>query len=381
MICVFDKFTEKGHFDTCGERILNPTKCMIHHDLNGDYSLQLEQPILPDDDCHKFLQIYNIIRASNGQLFIIYWIQRKLVNNVPTVIVKAKHIFYWLDFKVVYGMATTGSTGWSLHDVLPEIFRKTNWRKGENFIHYDFTHSSDIYGGTDGIGNRIYEANGISVAKAIFECVDAWGGYLYRDNFKLSVNSEMEGSKANAFSAIHGWNVTDVTVTQDYTDHLTYITAKDNYGNGWEDAQTSGGGLAYQIERYLEFSYQDHSNLVKDGKTYFESHFYPPLSYEMNLADLKDSSRALGWDKLEHVNVGDTGWVESDILGIGTDQRVVSVDYDDLARRNTSVKISNFQKSSLHPGRWDSTVSMGSTPETKRLAALEKKGSYFTYID
>lgn len=380
MICVFDKFTKIGHFDTCGERILNPTKCMIHHDLNGDYSLQLEQPILPDDDCHKFLQIYNIIKTSNGQLFFIYWIQRKLVNNVPTVIVKAKHIFYWLDFKVVYGMATTGSTGWALHDVLPEIFNKTEWGDGPDYVNYRFAHSSDIYGGEGGAGNRIYEANGISVAKAVFECVDAWGAYLYRDNFKLSLNAEMENSKANAFTAIHGWNVTDVVMTQDYTDHLTFINAKDNFDNKYKNAQTSGG-IAYQIERYLEFSYQDKSTLVQDGKAYFEAHYYPPLSYEMNLADLKDSSRALGWDKLEHVNVGDTGWVESDILGIGTDQRVVSVDYDDLARRNTSVKISNFQKSSLHPGRWDSTVSMGSTPETKRIAALEKKGSYFTYID
>lgn len=373
MISVFDAFTPQNGFTTCGERILNPTVCKIHQEENGDYSLELHQPILSSDDSYQFLRPNNIIKPNSGQLFVIYYVQRKMVNLVPTVIVKARHIFYYLNDKVTYDIQTHGANGWSCYTVLDQLFEHAYWGKGTGLIDYDFTHTSDI---SDW---RHYTANGVSVGRCIFELCNTWSGFLYRDNFDIKINRTMYGRKLNAFSAIHGWNVSDITETIDYTDKITELHTKDNFGNTHAISYTPVGAFPHQVDVYIEFSYQEQSNLVKDTEAYLGVYKNPATSYDINLVDLSDTSRAAGWDGFERVKVGDEGTVYSSLLGINTDQRVVSIDYDDITGRNTNVKIAGFEKSSLHPGRFADSI-CGNNAETKRIANLEKKSSYFQKI-
>ena len=386
MVCVFDKWTRQNEFNTCGIRILNPVSCVTHCEQNGDYSIELHQPILPDDDCYRFLQPFNIIKNSKGQLFVIYFVQRKLENNIPMVIAKAKHVFYILNGRITYNVQTEGENGWSCWTVMDDIYNKADADivKTDELIYYDFTHTSDI-------GDwRHFSADKISVVKAIFEAIDTWQGYLYRDNFHYSLNREMENSQDNAFTAIHGWNVTDIVETIDYSNKITEIRATNNkdtllYGNSitphW------GGMFPYQVRAQLEFSYDQMSSLMTDADAYFGTYGLsldgdPKAAYEINnIANLSNSSRSSGWDAFERVNVGDRGWVKSDVLGISTYQRVVQTDFNDLTGKNDSVKIANFQiNSALHPGKFATRIS-GYNAETKRIANLERQRNFFEYVE
>ena len=385
MICVFDKWTRQNEFSTCGERILNPTYAMTHHEENGDYSIEIQQPILSSDDSYQFLKPYNIIKNSKGQLFPIYYVQRKLVNGIPTVIARAKHIFYILNGRITYDVQSQGENGWSCWTIIDDIYNKADADiiRTDELIHYDFTHTSDI-------GDwKHFSADKISVAKAVFEAVDTWSGYLYRDNFHYSVNRVMENSQDNAFSAIHGWNVTDIVETIDYSNKITEIRATDNMGNFYgKSIEPHWGGLfPYQVRGQLEFSYDQQSSLISDADAYYNTYALsrdgdPRAAYEINnIANLADSSRSAGWDAFEHVNVGDTGQVISDVLGISTTQRVISTDFNELTGKNESVKIANFQISTnLHPGRFNTRI-CGYNAETKRIANLERQRNFFEYVE
>lgn len=385
MICVFSAWTRQDEFNTCGERILNPSYCVTHHEDNGDYSIELHQPITPDDDCYQFLKPYNIIKNSKGQLFPIYYVQRKLVNGIPTVIAKAKHIFYILNGRITYNVQSQGADGWSCWTIMDDIYNHADADiiKTDELIYYDFTHTSDI-------GDwRHYSADKISVAKAVFEAVDTWSGHLYRDNFHYSVNRVMQNSQENAFHALHGWNVTDIVETIDYSNKITEIRATDNMGNSYGNSITPhwGGLFPYQMRAQLEFSYDQQSSLGTDANAYFATYGLaldgnPRAAYEIsNIASLSNSSRSTGWDAFERVNVGDSGWIDSDVLGISTYQTVVSTDYNDLTEKNDNVKIANFEISkNLHPGRFNTRI-CGYNAETKRIANLERQRNFFEYVE
>lgn len=384
MVCVFDKWTSQADLlkrpGMCGERILNPTYCMIHQELNGDWSIELHQPILPDDDCYMFLKAYNIIRVSSGQLFLIDYHQKKLVNGVPTLIVKGKHIFYYLNHKITYNVNTHGKgpegRGLECWMMIDDVFNGARIIDTDQLIEYKFTHSANI-----GELNH-YQANGISIAKAVFDICDIWDGYLYRDNFNFSIRRVMEGARYNAFDAIHGWNVTDVTETIDYSEDYTEILIQDNKGGQYTNSVTPvwGGSFQFQRARYFSVSYEDDSNLGNDAPRFWGKG--PATSYEMKMTDLSDTTRAAGWDSLETVRPGDVGTVRSAILGFTTEQQVVSTDFNEITQKNENVKIQGFRHSdSLHPGRYDQWINGAVDAKSRRIALLEKKAGYFEYIE
>lgn len=379
MVCVFDKWTKKDEFNTWGERILNPSYCMIHQEENGDYSLELHQPIDSADDSYLFLKHYNILKVTSGQLFIIDYIQKRMVSNVPTLIIKAKHIFYYLNHKITFNIQTQGENGWSCWTVLEHLFNNAYIKYNDDQIEYQFEYSSDL-----GQWNH-YSANGISIAKGIFDLCDIWGGYLYRDNFKLSIRAVMQGAKTGAFIAEHGWNVTDVTETIDWSGVYTEILADDNKGTQqFRESIVPKWGVSdfpFQRTGYVQLSYDDKSNLWNDARSIFNTRREPDVSYELNLMNLSDTTRASGWAGFEQIRVGDVGTVKSTILGFETQQRVVSTDFNELTQRNEKVKLQGFRhSSSLHPGRYDQFI-YGNNAETRRIANLERKSNFFEYVD
>lgn len=381
MICVFDKFTKQNEFNTCGERVLNPTSCTIHHDLNGDYSLELHQPILPDDDCYKFLKIFNIIKVSSGQLFPIYFVQKRMENGIPTMVVKARHIFYYWNDKTVSLSLETGSN--SLKTIIQQIFNHVEDRqyvREDNYCEYNFTWDATVTSEYE----KKFSANLISVGKSIMEACDLFNGVLYRDNFTFYIDSSMRYAKDNSFSAIHGWNMSEITETTDATDQCTYVVSKDNLGNTGHRSIGLYDMYPHHVVVGLDLSYDGQTNITADTKAYFEAHNYDRYenvmtTYDVNLLNLTDTTRAAGWDVFERCNIGDTGLIRSEILDIDNYQRIVSTDFNELTQKNERVKLANFRKSSMNPDRFRSSVS-GYSAETKRISQLEKKAGYFEKI-
>lgn len=379
MICVFDRHTKQNEFNHNGETVLNPTSCMIHQEENGDWSLELHQPVLPDDDCWQYLKLYNIIRVSSGQLFPIYFIQKRLENNVPTLVVKAKHIFYYLNDKIVTMSLETDGIGFSLKQIIQAVFDHVEHRDEGGLTEYQFSDYS--YMG----GFNHYSCDGISVAKAIFEIADVWGGKLYRDNFMFSIDEIQKNAAQNSFTAEHGWNMPEIIETVDSSDQITQLKYEDNYGFvQWRGLDLSRIPPPHQVMRKITMSYDGPSNAIGDSEMYMRAHafdiYYNTMTaYDVNLLNLSDTSRAAGWADLERCRVGDTGRVRSAILDIDNYQRVVGTDFNELTQRNERVKLANFRKSSMTPDKFASTVS-GYSAETKRIAMLEKKGSFFEYV-
>ena len=89
MICIYDKKTTKGNFQTNG--VLDEViSCFITEELNGDFELELEYSAKGRKV--KYLEEWNIIKADD-QLFRIYRVEK--ISKVSKIIkVWAKHIFY-----------------------------------------------------------------------------------------------------------------------------------------------------------------------------------------------------------------------------------------------------------------------------------------------
>ena len=68
MITVYGLHTEQNDFANCGLAVLHPTSAYITEELNGRYDFEIEVPCLPDDDTWQHVKVYNILKASNGQL-------------------------------------------------------------------------------------------------------------------------------------------------------------------------------------------------------------------------------------------------------------------------------------------------------------------------
>ena len=103
MITVHGMHTEQNDFNNCGLAILKPTSAYITEELNGRYDMEIEVPCIPDDpregrneDSWKFIKMYNILKSSEGQLFMIHKIDYSIKNGVPYLRAYATHIWYYL---------------------------------------------------------------------------------------------------------------------------------------------------------------------------------------------------------------------------------------------------------------------------------------------
>lgn len=62
VICIYDKKTTKGNFETNGLGVLDEVICcFITEELNGDYEFELENPAKSRKT--KYLEEWNIIKA------------------------------------------------------------------------------------------------------------------------------------------------------------------------------------------------------------------------------------------------------------------------------------------------------------------------------
>jgi len=208
MICIYDKKTTKGNFESNGLGVLSEAlSCIINEELNGDYSLELEYPA--NSKKSKYLEEWNIIKAD-GQLFRIYKVEKNSDGRNITK-VWAKHIFYDLSYYFIENMkAENCSVKTALEKSLV----------GELIAVY--TVDSDII-----------TANSISVVEknpveAIFSIIDIWEcGELKRDNFDIRILNSM-GEDAGVLIA-QGKNIVGLKFNVDTTSVVTklYPVGKD----------------------------------------------------------------------------------------------------------------------------------------------------------
>lgn len=387
MICIYDRFTKQNGFfhngyPTCGDRILNPFSCETFEQLNGDYSMTMQCPIVEEDDSSRFIYPGRIVRVSDGQLFTIHKMTTETVKGVPMISVEGRHIWYYFNDKLVEDCTVNMLNGgyWALYDLMAN----TNWERDPTgyLSDYEFSFGSNLPNAVPDPehpeeSSKSSYFNRVSLAYAILGSADSiiskWGGELHRDNFHYSINVNREGSRDNAFSIIHGWNCTEIKSSVDISNVITILETEDNLGNYYKGSVVPGevfSEIGHHVSTYQKMSYNNLSNLGKDSNDYFSTRRLPEINYKATLVNLKDTTAEAGWSELESVKVGDRGTIFSDVYNITTKQKVISVRRNQLTERNEVVELGDFVHSSIAQSKYDKLVS-GDTAAYRRLDAIE----------
>mgnify|MGYP003291429938 CR=1 FL=1 len=395
MICVFDKHTPQNSFDTCGLRILNPTSAFIMEELTGRYDYEISCPMLSDDDSWQFLQPYNIIKASNGQLFQINKVVTHTVNGVPTITAYAPHIWYYLADMCVVKCEDTREAYWTMRDLFTEIQRPTHgepfgegttlFSHGAGLTDYNFSWSVQL----DGMHH--YKFKNCSLAYAILGAADSvvnlWGGYLHRNNFEFSIRKDRkQDTSDNAFELVYGYNCSDIKCTIDYSKRITEHWGWSQFGQyAGVSFIPDAGTFPRQVISAADYSCHetDYNGEVTELTAFIDDYFaensQPTVTYDVNYVDAKDTSYEFnGWDSLRRLKVGDSGYVTG-LDGRREHQTIISVKYNDITQRIDSLKLGEFIHSPLHETRWDKIIS-DDTAAYRRLDVLEKRMNYFELI-
>lgn len=181
MICIYDKKTTKGNFETNGLGVLDEViSCFITEELNGDYELELEY--LAKGRKAKYLEEWNIIKAD-GQLFRIYRVE-KVSKEIKIIKVWAKHIFYDLLYYFIEdSRAVNCSIKTAMEKALPGDV-STIYKVDSNII----------------LANTIYFVQ-TNPVEAMFGIIKRWKcGEIKRDNFDIKILKQI-GKRFRSFNS------------------------------------------------------------------------------------------------------------------------------------------------------------------------------------
>jgi phage minor structural protein len=336
-------------------RILSPTSCKTVEEQNGIYELTLEHPV-DEDGAWKSLLEFNIIKAT-GQLFRIYKKSTKLSSKgTATRTVYAKHIWYDLADRLIESCDIAGLSGMS---ALNTIFASMHYFPDQtNLLEYAFSYYSNItdtsidcaYEMTSPVGCMIGEDNSF---------VNRLGGTLHRDNFYFSICEPREGSNSNAFNIVHGLNMLEIEEVVDTSSLITYLHTEDNYGRG-NDISYSNSAVFFPhiISKGKVFNYSQYEEgaLGIDMSDYWKQYSQIQVSYTVKFANLHNTELYKDFINLKNYNVGDSGTIYSEELGISTYQTIIRKEYDVLNDEVTSITLGNFQGSVARRERFENTI-------------------------
>lgn len=325
MICIYDKKTTKGNFESNGLGVLSDTiSCYILEELNGDYSLELEYPA--NSNKSRYLEEWNILKAD-GQLFRIYKVEK---NSDGKNIIKvwAKHIFYDLAY---YFIENVKAENCSVKTALEKSL------VGELIAIY--TVDSDII-----------TANSISVVEqnpveAIFSILEIWGcGELKRDNFDIKILNSI-GKDAGVLIA-QGKNIVGLKFNIDTTSVVTKlypigkndIKLTEKYINvpNWDSDKYPPFPIIKKIEFKdaedevtLRLMAQETANVIGLSK----------VSIDVDFIELSKTKEYESYKHLQIVNIGDLVIVRHKDFQIDVKVPVLKIKKDILTGVNVKVEL------------------------------------------
>ncbi|MGN1412376.1 MAG: phage tail protein [Oscillospiraceae bacterium] len=350
---------KETNFNHNGLRILSPNSCSIKEDLNGDYSITLEH-IIDDDGAWKTLKEFNIIKVR-GQLFRIKTKDTQLKEDGTAIrTIYAKHITYDLADKLIISCDVSGMSGQqALDTIYNSIFDDDIDGAYQEFYFQHYSDIQTVYINNNS-DNPTFELTS-PIACIIGEdnsIINQLGGELYRDNFYFSICNRMENSRDNCFQLIHGLNMVAVKENIDITDFCSYLYTKDNYGNTYAVAYTPSLNYPHNISKGKLFNYNQ-SNIEAlglDMQSHFKTINEPKVTYTINYKDLSNIDLYKNFMDIANLNIGDTGTIYSEDLGISTTQKIISKTIDGITGETISLTLSN-QDNSFSRNRYENTIS------------------------
>ena len=389
MITVHGMHTEQNDFNNCGLAIIKPTSAYITEELNGRYDMEIEVPCVPDDpregrheDSWKFLKMYNIIKSSEGQLFMIHKIDYSMKNGVPYLRAYANHIWYYLaDMLTVE--CEGDNVAWA---AVNHLFTPRNaqgegctwFSGGDGLTSYEFDKWVDPE--LDAVFH--YKYKNVTLASALLgnsdSVINLWGGELWRDNFNFRIDRRKYDSIDDAFELIYGVNCRDVKYTEDTTNRKTEVVASCNNGMFARKVSVVPGvpaSFPHQAISGLDFSYENPSEalLERDLGVWWSENTGWVYNWEVDYVDFKNTNKGADWEQRRKIRVGDTGIVQ-DAFGHRQSQKIIATKYNDITGRLESIKLGTFKESGLHESRWDKKIMKSEDePVMNRVRCLERE--------
>lgn len=313
-------------FSSNGDKVLQPLKAVIYKEDNGDYYIDLEVSIKDAE----WIVNDNIIRADvpaawgGAQNFRVYNPYKKK----DRITCRCKHVYFDAGKYLIPDSYVVDK---NCNDALDHL--NTGCETPT-----PFTTFSDIP------TIKTYRCVRKSFLEAISEVINRWGGHLVRDNYSISVKSNIGAD--NGVVVAYGKNITDITAEEDWSSVTTkimpvgkdglllpeiYLYADVTYSTPYTRAVT----FSQNLEKEEGESDEDYNGrLITDLRTqaqaFIDENQYPKINYSVK-ADISKIT-----------DVGDTIEVKHEPLGINVITHVISVKWDCIQERFTEVNFGNF---------------------------------------
>jgi phage minor structural protein len=370
-IHVYDMHEPQSGFDGNGLAILDPISCTsLHNDER--WEIELNHPL---DEWGKWknLLVGNYLKVD-GQIFRIDISQPELSGSERKMYVHARHITQDMTDMLLEKGTFQGGTAQTFID-----FCFTNYKRVgvPGYEYYQFEGYSDIDTVRD-VSEYVNTSVWAAMIGADNSLINRYGGELYRDNFYFSINSRMQYAKDNAFYLRYSLDMVKITQRVDYTDFCTNLICYDNYGNKWSVSDSSSWArtrVHHPIVRMAQFNYPEYEGafqqLMIDGYNLWLRVSVPKITYDVQIAALKNDPRYAEFLNLQNYNYGDSGTIYCPELDISTEQKITEIEKNELTGEITRMILGNLRCAVTRPTYMGSTISSGHSIEDKQSKAIQ----------
>lgn len=352
-------------FKKNGDMVLMPSSCTINAELNGAWTIELEHPL-----------------DGEGRW---KWIEETAVIKVPSFLTEDQLFRLKSVEKSDAGISASGEPIFmdAMDDCFLTDIRPTN-KTGQEALDL-MTAPNSKY---TGISNISRAATAYYEYKNLIEAINSddensfinrWGGEILFNNFDIIINERVGAD--NGVQLLYGKNISEngFRETIDTSSVVTRI-----YPQAYNGRKPSGalGRNIYvdspiinsyptihsatitfdNVKFYLDAS-EDEMKGIADNGVYVcynqaqldarlefecEREFEkgqidrPSLNIEADMVLLKNTEQYKDYAVLEDVGLGDTIHCKHNRLGIVTDARVISLEYDCVLKKANSVKLGDF---------------------------------------
>ena len=364
-------------FNGNGFAIIEPISCEIHHEENGIYEATFEAYC---DKWGKFTYLkkqalVKIPLRYHGsiiyQIFRIRQVSRRMDSDGNyRIVATAQHKFYDLQRYMIEDSRPTQLQG---NAALEWLFTH-GWYGGTPSVP-DYSYSSDI---TDSRTAYYQNCNVVAALLGVDQCfINRWGGKLYRDNNRFSINKNMEGYRSSGVIQ-YSYNMTEIEFEEDDSQLITILIAEDNFGNKKTitNSAVPTEAIPHHIYGYVKFSYEEENKALfeADAQAYFDEYKQSSVNITVRFANLSDIEKYKDFLQLDSFEVGDLVTVYHKELDIYyANLEIISKTFDAVSQRTAEIQIGNFKNAITRRSYMAETVSSANTIAEKQYIALDEQ--------
>lgn len=354
-------------FDSNGDVVIKPLKCIVTNEDNGDYYIELSC----GTEYNRWIQANNIIicpTPSGEQAFRISEIEK----NKRRLEVKAWHVFYDSEN---YLIADSYAVNMNCEEALNHFNNATDTAS-------PFAMHSDVSKITS------YRCVRTSLAECIGTVLERWGGHLKRDNWDISIMQNTGNDYGVTIQ--YRKNLEELTATYNWDDVVTKLMPVGKDGILLEQRYVYAP-IQYDIPYTKAISFEQDINqedypseadyiravradLLNQAKQYINTYCYPNVNYS-----LKGNPEKVA-------DIGDKIEVKDERIGVDILTEVISYEYNAITGKYINLEFGNFGNTlsnlmSNISKETTNTVNMAVsevTTETSRIYELLQSG-YIVY--